>query len=125
MDTKISVTKGSNKEEISQKAATFLDGLKTHCCGQCNKKLPYHRTICSICYKHLCWSPCYSVHMEHVHNMKDYIKWCYICTKTSEDTKLFVCGRCKRQDLLYCSVKCQREDWPIHKKECVSVTMNK
>ena len=44
--------------------------------------------------------------------------YCAVCLKPGrlgEDLKL--CARCK--SVAYCSVECQRKNWPLHKKECV------
>lgn len=39
---------------------------------------------------------------------------CNACKTT--DTKLLLCSRCKTTR--YCSIACQRADWPSHKKDC-------
>ena len=44
------------------------------------------------------------------------ISICYNCHIEKERALLKVCGRCKLSQ--YCSEKCQRDDWPIHKKWC-------
>lgn len=42
---------------------------------------------------------------------------CRKCCKTpGEGERLMFCGRCKVAG--YCSLKCQREDWQMHKKVC-------
>ena len=44
---------------------------------------------------------------------------CRVCFKTGSfaDKTILRCGKCKIA--AYCSVTCQRADWPTHKKECV------
>ena len=41
---------------------------------------------------------------------------CWNCSKSSDDKQLKRCGRCK--SVSYCSVECQRADWPGHKSSC-------
>ena len=41
---------------------------------------------------------------------------CICCHKKSERSKLFLCGRCKFNH--YCSVRCQRDDFPTHQEFC-------
>ena len=42
---------------------------------------------------------------------------CTVCAgKGGEGAPLLVCTRCKAA--VYCSVKCQRDDWPTHKAGC-------
>ncbi|MEX0940840.1 MAG: zinc finger MYND domain-containing protein [Candidatus Babeliales bacterium] len=43
-------------------------------------------------------------------------KACNICNKTSAEISLKHCGYCK--SIWYCSVNCQRADWPKHKVNC-------
>ncbi|KAL4792437.1 hypothetical protein BDV19DRAFT_392117 [Aspergillus venezuelensis] len=48
-------------------------------------------------------------------------KSCTTCGKTaSAEAPLKCCSRCKYQ--LYCSVRCQRADWNVHKKIYSKVT---
>jgi len=44
---------------------------------------------------------------------------CYNCLEHLERKKLMVCSRCRVNQ--YCSDKCHREAWPIHKKYCDKV----
>ena len=48
-------------------------------------------------------------------------RWvCFKCSKTSTGKKkLFKCGGCEA--ITYCSVECQREDWPRHAWNCIPV----
>lgn len=46
---------------------------------------------------------------------------CEVCHKTFK--KIKTCGRCKRA--YYCSVACQRADWPVHKLQCFVSTLTK
>ena len=41
---------------------------------------------------------------------------CFLCTAGSDDIKLKKCTACHL--VRYCSVKCQRDHWKQHKKEC-------
>jgi hypothetical protein len=56
---------------------------------------------------------------EHEEKYRCYIR-CVVCGIKEEDfekqfgKKLYRCGKCKRR--LYCSRKCQKIDWPFHKK---------
>jgi hypothetical protein len=46
-------------------------------------------------------------------------KVCEVCHRTAQEVgkeKLHVCSRCRK--VLYCSVECQRVDWPTHKTSC-------
>ena len=57
---------------------------------------------------------------------KEITPRCARCGKQKGDSgaaKLAVCGRCKL--VRYCSRKCQREDWPEHKKVCRPASSNK
>lgn len=42
------------------------------------------------------------------------LKYCYTCLKF--EWNLLTCGSCKY--ITYCSVDCQRKNWPQHRKEC-------
>ncbi|KAI0783782.1 hypothetical protein C8Q75DRAFT_810579 [Abortiporus biennis] len=49
--------------------------------------------------------------------VRHYYRQCQKCWKRrADDVKLFVCGACKITS--YCSVTCQRADWPFHKQAC-------
>lgn len=42
-----------------------------------------------------------------------YDRWCLNCGATESQ---FKCGKCK--SVYFCSKKCQKKCWPIHKKHC-------
>ncbi|XP_067669581.1 uncharacterized protein [Haliotis asinina] len=46
-----------------------------------------------------------------------HLETCYRCKKRGDGMKK--CARCK--NVLYCSKSCQREDWPRHKRDCITV----
>ena len=46
--------------------------------------------------------------------------WCFLCNRFKEYSQLKVCSRCKLSQ--YCSVECQRADWPTHKETCADIT---
>lgn len=46
-----------------------------------------------------------------------------VCGKCGERGKHRLCGKCKM--VHYCSVKCQREAWPEHKKTCKPYELEK
>ena len=48
--------------------------------------------------------------------MKIFCASCGIKENNDEDIKLKMCNACK--SVRYCSVKCQKEHWPKHKKSC-------
>ena len=42
---------------------------------------------------------------------------CAACGKYQKKRKYQVCGEC--MDASYCSERCQKEDWTLHKKSCI------
>tara|TARA_Y100000389_G_C17386570_1_gene477372 strand:- start:108 stop:1124 length:1017 start_codon:yes stop_codon:yes gene_type:complete len=44
---------------------------------------------------------------------------CNVCAKTRDDDTFLCCNQCKR--IYYCSVECQKEGWPIHKRICKEI----
>ena len=48
---------------------------------------------------------------------------CMFCRKNEdelvkEEKRLMRCGKCNREDVMYCSKECQKKDWKEHKKIC-------
>lgn len=61
--------------------------------------------------------PCNCLH-EHdaVAKTEEKRGYCFHCKKVLELRHLNLCNGCKYNQ--YCSVECQREDWPLHKTLC-------
>ncbi|KDQ50748.1 hypothetical protein JAAARDRAFT_551243 [Jaapia argillacea MUCL 33604] len=49
-------------------------------------------------------------------NMKSMVAMCSRCNKEKKPDEVKFCSRCKIAR--YCSVECQRSDWPLHKPHC-------
>jgi MYND finger len=62
---------------------------------------------------------------DHDTDVNYDIKNCHHCSKINDDHggKNKKCGQCKK--VSYCSVECQRADWPKHKKACKALVKNK
>lgn len=45
-----------------------------------------------------------------------YLNSCLVCGGGQEDEDLRRCSGCR--SAVYCSRKCQRDDWRVHKREC-------
>ncbi len=63
-----------------------------------------------------CSYSCKKTVMKDISQLKGYpfCVFCVICGK--EAKKMQVCATCKNAS--YCSKKCQRDNWPAHKKIC-------
>jgi len=82
-----------------------------YCSNKCTKQ---HKLVFDVDYK-----PCpkggYSISFGHtISLLGPMLRVCRRCGATKE--KMNKCGGCKR--VHYCSVKCQKEDWPSHKRAC-------
>uniref|UniRef100_A0A3Q3IZA2 [histone H3]-lysine(4) N-trimethyltransferase n=1 Tax=Monopterus albus TaxID=43700 RepID=A0A3Q3IZA2_MONAL len=55
-----------------------------------------------------------SLPYSYVLSVKERGCYCEFCFTSKED--LARCGKCKKA--FYCNMKCQKEDWPMHKLEC-------
>ncbi len=43
---------------------------------------------------------------------------CRVCGRAASGCRIVRCSRCKSPGARYCSVECQREDWPEHRSAC-------
>lgn len=101
-------------------------------CGNCDARInPSHKLMCDACkYMYYCsvkcqkenWSDhkkeCKQICMERKYNPdSEEAKYtCCLCFKRSIK-EMNHCAACKKYR--YCSAKCQKKDWPAHKKICV------
>lgn len=87
------------------------------CCGPVNDEsdfvidMIHHNDtlIVKLCSSKKCTRKMRKVHMQ------DESSWCR-CVCGKAEKKLQKCSRCKKT--YYCSVECQRKDWPQHKFGC-------
>lgn len=114
--------------------------VKSKCaslCENCNKyfedrsRLLKCKTCRSVTY---CSKQCQKNHWEiHKKDCKENVDWNKLRYKTGSDESKHTCVNCFKHSkekfqccsgcklYYYCSVECQKEHWPTHKKDCKSM----
>ena len=62
-------------------------------------------------------TPCSCLQILYaLYKSKPKVGQCFTCHRTFLRKSLMICGGCRISQ--FCSVKCQREKWPVHMEEC-------